>query len=771
MKSLIPNRKVLAVFVIVMFTLSALLVVAPVRASSGTLYVDIAGACEGNTPCYTHPQDAVNFANPGDTILVYPGTYDSRRFTSPVPPHWGPGDQYAPALIVWKNGLTIKAVDPDPSKTVIQTTYNFWVNKALPGGGGGGSIEHSTGCIWNPTTKVWDDDPATPGDCVRPTSGTAPNGIAIIANDVTIDGFTIISTYGGDPKCPSGYPNTGGVFVGALYAGDKTVSGISGTTISNSIIRGYSGVRIWKAPHTTLENNEIDNNILPPTPTPPYYAGCTADPTPAQVVVEAWEGWNEGANIGSTYLRAVNNHIIDYKRTSGIAVGGFYNGPVDHSGLYIHDNAIEGAASAIKLWNSQSGNIEISSNTITDSKGGIDLGSGGVHDSLIDANYVRFASLGPWGHGINGDGLNNVILSHNDIQGNPNGWAIAIFNSLSVQILNNKVINNVYGIAVVNSKGVVAHCNDIVGNGAGFLPAGPYPAMFNSPGTGDPTQYVVDATVNWWGDATGPYHPTLNPGGLGNPVSDNVQFVPWKGPVADPDGPYSGYAYMPTTFDASGSHVVPSGTIVLYEWDWDSNGIYENSTTSPTITHTWYSDFTGPVKLQVTDDLGRQATATTTVTVVSANTLKQDVLGDLTALRETVSDKEDGKKLDEAIKHLTKSLDPELWVDATHLKAKHGDKVFQEEKDAVVKLLELIKDKKSNVDKAKLQDFINRLVEADKLLALVAIEDAVAASGDAKKIDKANDELGKGDARVADGHFTDAIEHYRNAWKHAIQSV
>ena len=32
---------------------------------------------------------------------------------------------------------------------------------------------------------------------------------------------------------------------------------------------------------------------------------------------------------------------------------------------------------------------------------------------------------------------------------------------------------------------------------------------------------------NWWGDSTGPYHPTLNPDGLGDTVSDYVDFNPW----------------------------------------------------------------------------------------------------------------------------------------------------------------------------------------------------------------------------------------------------
>ena len=120
---------------------------------------------------------------------------------------------------------------------------------------------------------------------------------------------------------------------------------------------------------------------------------------------------------------------------------------------------------------------------------------------------------------------------------------------------------------------------------------------------------------------------------------------------------------------------------------------------------------------------------------------------------------------------LAKSLDPKLWIDETRLDPKHGEKVLNEEKDAVVKLLDLMKDKKSTISDATLQGFMNRLLNADKLLASTAIDDAVHASGDAKKIDQANDELGKGDARFAHNNFTDAIEHYRNAWKHAQEAI
>jgi hypothetical protein len=155
--------------------------------------------------------------------------------------------------------------------------------------------------------------------------------------------------------------------------------------------------------------------------------------------------------------------------------------------------------------------------------------------------------------------------------------------------------------------------------------------------------------------------------------------------------------------------------------------------------------------------------------VCGVRPVKQGVLDDLIALRATVTDKQDGDKLDEAIKHLTKSLDPDLWIDGSHPEPKHGEKVFNEEKDAVNKLRELIKDQKSTIPDATLQDFIDPLVGADRQLAVVAIADA--AGGDPKDIAKANEELAKGDSEAADGKYTDAIEHYRNAWKHALKAM
>ena len=121
-------------------------------------------------------------------------------------------------------------------------------------------------------------------------------------------------------------------------------------------------------------------------------------------------------------------------------------------------------------------------------------------------------------------------------------------------------------------------------------------------------------------------------------------------------------------------------------------------------------------------------------------------------------DKEDGHKLDEAIKHLTKSLTSKWWIDSSHLKASEGRKVFDEEKAAVMQLRALRDDTQSTVPDEIMQGFIDRIMEADRLLAVVAI------AGSTKNIANANAELSKGDSELARGHYDHAIDHYKNAW-------
>lgn len=85
-------------------------------------------------------------------------------------------------------------------------------------------------------------------------------------------------------------------------------------------------------------------------------------------------------------------------------------------------------------------------------------------------------------------------------------------------------------------------------------------------------------------------------------------------PVAVVNGPYTGNEASPITFDATGSSD-PDEDSLTYEWDLDSDGVFEISSSEPTATYTWGDDYTGAILLKVMDEEGLSATASTTVIV------------------------------------------------------------------------------------------------------------------------------------------------------------
>ncbi len=196
------------------------------------------------------------------------------------------------------------------------------------------------------------------------------------------------------------------------------------------------------------------------------------------------------------------------------------------------------------------------------------------------------------------------------------------------------------------------------------------------------------------------------------------------------------------------------------------------NTPQPTATETLEPTLTpSPTETQSPSPTATLMPTETPAPTATQRELKQGVLDEMTALRATVTNKKDGKKLDQAIDHLNASLEPELWLDGNHLHSKKGKTVFQQEKDTVIKLRELLDDNKSTVDDAALSDFINRLVVIDRNLAVISIDEAVDGDGSSKKIAKANAEIVKGDEDAAAGSPHNAIEHYRNAWSFALKAL
>jgi hypothetical protein len=95
-------------------------------------------------------------------------------------------------------------------------------------------------------------------------------------------------------------------------------------------------------------------------------------------------------------------------------------------------------------------------------------------------------------------------------------------------------------------------------------------------------------------------------------------------PVADFSWtPQNASNNQPITFDASTS-CDPDGTITTFEWDWNSDGVYDENHTTPTATHSWTKPGGYPVTMRVTDD--ENATGVTTKTVQVNGSLNFDIV-------------------------------------------------------------------------------------------------------------------------------------------------
>ncbi|WP_314134345.1 VWA domain-containing protein [Actinomyces oris] len=85
-------------------------------------------------------------------------------------------------------------------------------------------------------------------------------------------------------------------------------------------------------------------------------------------------------------------------------------------------------------------------------------------------------------------------------------------------------------------------------------------------------------------------------------------------PFAWIQGPYVAKVGDPVDIDAAASHAV-SGSLTSYEWDFNGDGVYDETGTSPRITHAFSEEFSGVIGLRVTQSDGQTVVATTQVDI------------------------------------------------------------------------------------------------------------------------------------------------------------
>ncbi len=102
----------------------------------------------------------------------------------------------------------------------------------------------------------------------------------------------------------------------------------------------------------------------------------------------------------------------------------------------------------------------------------------------------------------------------------------------------------------------------------------------------------------------------------GNVWLRQLTLDPNQPPIADAGGPYNSDEGAAITFDASAS-VDSDGAIVQYTWDWNNDGLFDDTTNTATISHSYPDDYSGQLALCVTDDKGGADTTYAEVVVTN----------------------------------------------------------------------------------------------------------------------------------------------------------
>lgn len=140
--------------------------------------------------------------------------------------------------------------------------------------------------------------------------------------------------------------------------------------------------------------------------------------------------------------------------------------------------------------------------------------SGNVFNNLKD----RRRGIGTWNANNNSHNLFGLQIIGNTINGVPGStesFGIDFYGLTdNANITGNTITSTDTAIYLRDgtAPGTQIHHNNIVGNTVGLNWT-----------IGD----TIDARFNWWGNPTGPYDPLLNPSGLGDHTSGNVDFEPW----------------------------------------------------------------------------------------------------------------------------------------------------------------------------------------------------------------------------------------------------
>jgi len=431
---------------------------------------------------------------------------------------------------------------------------------------------------------VW---PATPSLCLRSETGPATAtidgmGVSMVIRLATpvdsttrIEGFTIthgVATEGGGIACFSAAPtirgnwitgNTATWYGGGIYCEGTRVAPVirDNRIIGNQVLDGSGGgICAYGDVFPVILDNELRDNHADA-----YYGGgvhCEAQGGYSGQMVIARNTLSGNSAYGGGAL-SIWNPYIDMPQVRDNAMSGnwaslggaFYSfwslSEVRHN--VMRDNHADNAGGALLAEESHNlvvTDCEVTDNTAVSLGGGLALVNWTTTPLVADNRIQRNTAAA--GGGIYCYMYSSPALRRNEIldnQATDRGGAIYCERLCAPTISDNVILHNhapiAGGLLVQESQPTVTGCT-FAGNGdtalrfrsgwTGHAAAVHENSIAGNAGYGifnEDAAVPVAAENNWWGDATGPYHPTQNPGGLGDRVSDFVLFVPW---LTDPGG-------------------------------------------------------------------------------------------------------------------------------------------------------------------------------------------------------------------------------------------
>lgn len=149
-----------------------------------------------------------------------------------------------------------------------------------------------------------------------------------------------------------------------------------------------------------------------------------------------------------------------------------------------------------------------------------------------------------------------------------NGIGLNLDDSDNCTITNNTFSENTEGINLKTSSfGNVAHLNSLIDNRDSAINA-----SYNN-------GFFINATNNWWGHETGPYHPSKNPSGNGDNITDFVKFEENERPHAHIDA-ISPQLALDTDLVSFQGHGTDDRTVHQYAWRSSLDGEFHNDSIS-----------------------------------------------------------------------------------------------------------------------------------------------------------------------------------------------